>query len=225
MNIKKTLKNNTKLIIIMAIIIILGTIGITFAVTSQSDAVAVNTTAGTLDAVITYDTGYSNNITNTGNMLPISDSLVTGIDVTDSRVLKVKFNVTGASGNPSDTIYDVAFHADNIDCELRTTDLKWRLYKGTTQISSGSLSPTFDIMNKNRLVLTNTQQPLTTSTDQYTFLLWISESCTGDITNCTASMDQSKYLNKDLSGTIKIELSTKKTKQLVRTTGWELNCE
>ena len=102
--------------------------------------------------------------------------------------------------------------------------MKWRLYKNGTLLSSGNLSPKFDTMSNNRLVLTETQQDLTTTKDEYVFLLWISESCSGDIANCSKEQDQSKYLGKSLSGSIKVELATKSKKALVRTTGVSGSC-
>lgn len=229
MNIKETIKKNLKLYLIMTVIIVLGTVGITLAATSKTfNPVAINTSAGTLDAIIDY-TGLSNTsvITSTNEMLPIDDSIVeaTGINIDDSRVLKAEFNVTGVDTNPANTIYDVVLYGDSIDCDLRTTDVKWRLYKNNTLLSNGNLSPTFDIMKNNRLVLTNVQQSLTTNTDKYTFILWISESCTGDISQCDASLDQSKYLNKTLNASLKVELSAKSTKTLVRTTSTKLVCK
>ena len=216
MGIKEIIKNNYKFYISMGLIVLLGTIGITLAITiGDFNAIGVNTTASDIKANITYDTGYSSNITSTNNLFPISDSLVTGPNVTDTRVLKVKFNVTGVNNNPSNSIYDVAIHFNNIDDELKTVDLKWRLYKNETLISEGNLSPTFDPITNNRLVLTNTQQDLNLNTDKYTFLLWISESCEGDILyDCDSSMDQSKYLNKNLDGSIKIELATGSKKKI-----------
>ena len=227
-NIINVIKNNTKFYIMLAIVILLGTIGITFSlVISQFNAIAINTDMLEIDADISYDINSNGEeVISTGNMLPISDELVIGPNVTDSRVLKVTFNVTGNSNNPENTIYDIALHNINVDCDLRTKDLKWRLYKGYELISreDASLSPTFDTMNNNRLVLTETQQDLTTDTDKYTFLLWISESCTGDITECDSSMDQSKYLGKEFSASIKVELSTKSKKEVSRITGSENSC-
>ena len=98
------------------------------------------------------------------------------------------------------------------------------MYKNGTLLSSGNLSPKFDTMSNNRLVLTETQQDLTTTKDEYVFLLWISESCSGDIANCSKEQDQSKYLGKSLSGSIKVELATKSKKALVRTTGVSGSC-
>ena len=227
-NIINVIKNNAKFYMILSIIILLGIIGVTFSlIISSFNAIAINTNMLEINADISYDTNSNGEeVVSTGNMLPISDSLVTGPNVTDSRVLKATFNVTGNSNNPENTIYDIALHNINVDCDLRTKDLKWRLYKGNELISreDASLSPAFDTMNNNRLVLTETQEDLTTSTDKYTFLLWISESCTGDITECDSSMDQSKYLGKEFSASIKVELSTKSKKNISRITGSEDSC-
>jgi len=230
MKIIQTIKNNTKLAIMLAIIILLGSVGVTFAlVIGNFKNINVNTTTAIIDASISYDTNSnSSEIISNGNMMPIADSLVTGPDVTDPRVIKATFNVTGNSENPTDTIYDIALHDIGIDCDLRTKDLKWRLYKGDELISdpNASLSPTFDTMANDRLVLTETQENLTTVTDKYTFLLWISETCTdGNIANCNKEQDQSIYLNKNINATIKIELSTKTKKPIVRTVGSEGSCE
>lgn len=219
------IKRNTKLYIIMGIIILLGTIGVTMAIViDEFNAMSINTTSSTINANITYEDGANTSeVINNGNMLPIEDSLV-DINTNNSRVLKVKFNVSGVEGNPDNSIYDVALYFDRLDCELRTSDLKWRLYKNEQLLNEGSLSPTYDIISNNRLVLTNTQEDLEITEDKYTFLLWISESCTGDITECDSNLDQSKYLNKVLNGIIKIELSTKSKKQINRVTGEEGSC-
>ena len=73
-------------------------------------------------------------------MLPISDTLVTGVDVTDTRVLKVKFMVTGVSNNPSNTIYDISLRDINMSSALKTEEIKWKLYKNGTEISTGNFS-------------------------------------------------------------------------------------
>lgn len=223
---REIIKRNGKFLIIMLLIVVFGIIGVTVAIkVGNFNPINLSTKTANIDLNLTYDTAVNEaKVTSTDKMLPIADSLVTGPTVSDERVLKVKFMVTGKASNPSNTIYDIALHNAEIDCALRTEDLKWRLYKNNNLISSGNLSPTFDTMSDQRLVLTNTQQDLTTSTDTYVFLLWISESCTGDIKSCTKEQDQSKYLNKSLTADIKIELSTKSKKELVRTTGSALSC-
>ena len=210
----------------MIVVIILGIFGISYALkVAPFNKIAVNIKSANMDVNISYDSGVNGaDISNSGNLLPINDSLVTGPTVSDSRVLKAKFYVTGNTSNPENSIYDVAIHDFNVDCELRTEDLKWRLYKNGTLLSSGNLSPKFDTISNNRLVLTETQQDLTTTKDEYVFLLWISESCSGDIANCSKEQDQSKYLGKSLSGSIKVELATKSKKALVRTTGVSGSC-
>ena len=226
LNIKNIIKKNIRFISAMIVVIILGIFGISYALkVAPFNKIAVNIKSANMDVNITYDTGVNGaDISNSGNLLPINDSLVTGPTVNDSRVLKAKFYVTGNTSNPENSIYDVAIHDFNVDCELRTEDLKWRLYKNGTLLSSGNLSPKFDTMSNNRLVLTETQQDLTTTKDEYVFLLWISESCSGDIANCSKEQDQSKYLGKSLSGSIKLELATKSKKALVRTTGVSGSC-
>jgi len=226
LNIKNIIKKNIRFISAMIVVIILGIFGISYALkVAPFNKIAVNIKSANMDVNISYDSGVNGaDISNSGNLLPINDSLVTGPTVNDSRVLKAKFYVTGNTSNPENSIYDVAIHDFNVDCELRTEDLKWRLYKNGTLLSSGNLSPKFDTMSNNRLVLTETQQDLTTTKDEYVFLLWISESCSGDIANCSKEQDQSKYLGKSLSGSIKVELATKSKKALVRTTGVSGSC-
>lgn len=220
------IKKNIKFIILMLVVIILGIIGIAYAIkVANFNPIALNVTTSPIDVNITYDSSANGaSITSSGKMVPIDDSLITGVNVTDERVIKAKFNVAGVSSNPDNTIYDVALRDINIDCDLRTEDVKWRLYKNGTLLTSGNLSPTFDVMSDNRLVLTDTQQDLTTTTDEYVFLLWISESCTGDISTCSKEQDQSKYLNKSFSASIKLELSTKTKKTLVRNTASADSC-
>ena len=226
LNIKNIIKKNIRFISAMIVVIILGIFGISYALkVAPFNKIAVNIKSANMDVNISYDSGVNGaDISNSGNLLPINDSLVTGPTVSDSRVLKAKFYVTGNTSNPENSIYDVAIHDFNVDCELRTEDLKWRLYKNGTLLSSGNLSPKFDTISNNRLVLTETQQDLTTTKDEYVFLLWISESCSGDIANCSKEQDQSKYLGKSLSGSIKVELATKSKKALVRTTGVSGSC-
>ena len=220
------IKKNIKFIILMLVVIIFGIVGIAYAIKfANFNPIGLNVTTSPIDVNITYDSSANGaSITSSDKMVPIDDSLITGVDVTDERVIKAKFNVAGVSSNPDNTIYDVALRDINIDCDLRTEDVKWRLYKNGTLLTSGNLSPTFDVMSDNRLVLTDTQQDLTTTTDEYVFLLWISESCTGDISTCSKEQEQNKYLNKTFSASIKLELFTKTKKTLVRNTASADSC-
>ena len=214
---KKLIKENSKFIIVMSIVIVLGIIGITYALkVAAFNPIGLNTTTGTINANITYDGDNTSTITNIDKMLPISDSLV-DINTTDERVLKVSFNITGVNTNPDNTIYDISLRDINMDKELKSLYVKWRLYKNNTLLSEGNFSPSFDVKENNRLVLTEVQQDLTTNTDKYVYLMWISEICTGDITTCDSTVNQNKYSNKTFNASIKIEASTKTKKELVRT--------
>ena len=215
---KDIIKNNSKFIIVMLLIIVLGITGVTVAIkVGNFNPIAINTTTGNISATISYDGSVnSSTVTSTGKMLPIKDSLVTGTSVTDARVLKVKFTVTGKSTNPANSIYDISLRNITMDDALKDSNIKWRLYKNNTLLSSGNFSPSFDVMENNRMVLTTTQQDLTTTASTYVFLMWISESCTGDIANCTNSDNQFKYVGKSFSFNIKLETATKSKKDLTR---------
>ena len=216
---KDIIKNNSKFIIVMLLVIVLGITGVTVAIkVGNFNPIVINTTTGNISATISYDSSVnSSTVTSTGKMLPIEDSLVTGTSVTDARVLKVKFTVTGKSTNPANSIYDISLRNITMDKELKSLNVKWRLYKNNTLLSDGNFSPSFDVIENNRLVLTNTQQDLTTTASTYVFLMWISETCTGDITSCTNSDNQFKYVGKNFSFDIKLETSTKAKKPLTRT--------
>lgn len=225
MDIKNIIKNNIKFIILMIIIIALGVIGMAYAITiGNFNRTGINTTSAALSVTVSYGSETEGNITSAGTLLPISDSLVT-LDTEDARVLKINFNVTGASSNPENTIYDISLRNIDMDCELKTSDFKWELYNEEQKLNEGSFSPTFDEMLNNRLVLTKTQEELTTNTNTYTLLIWISENCTEDITSCDVSLSQEKYINKTFKASIKVELSTGNKKKNERTTRDIEGCE
>ena len=199
------IKNNIKFLIVMILVITLGIFGITYALKIATfNPIVLNTTTGTINANITYDSTNTSTVTSTGNMLPISDTLVTGVDVTDSRILKIKFMVSGVSSNPSNTIYDIALRDISMSSALKSKYVKWRLYKNGTLLSEGNFSPSFDTIENNRLVLTNTQQDLTTNTDTYVYLMWISEACSEELSTCDITKSQDKLQGKTFSASIKI---------------------
>lgn len=221
---KEIIRKNIKFISIMAVVIVLGIIGSAYAVrTSRFESIAVNTKAATIAAHITYDNTNDNEVVSTNKMLPIEDSLVT-YNSTDDRIVKSKFYVSGESSNPDNTIYDISLRDIVMSCELRSEDIKWKLFKGSTEISSGNFSPTFDAMTDQRLVLTTNQNDLTTTSDEYTFMMWISESCTGNIETCSIDNDESKYFNKTITANLKVETSTGRKKALVRKTAAAGSC-
>ncbi len=212
------IKNNIKFLIAMLIVIVLGVFGITYALKIATfNPIGINTTTGNITASITYDSTNTSTVTSNNKMLPIADTLVTGVDVTDERILKIKFMVTGSSSNPDNTIYDISLRNIDMSNALKSEYVKWRLYKNGTLLSEGNFSPAFDIKENNRLVLTNTQQDLTTNTDTYVYLMWISEACTGDLSTCDITKNQDKLLGKIFNAQIKLEASTKTKKTLTRT--------
>ncbi len=224
---KQAFENNSIKIVIISIIVVLISIalGITFAYTMNG--INVNVTAANIGVDYTGDTTLSTNGT---VLIPIADTEIKS-EMDDKNVMKISFSVKGKNTNPEDltVIYDVALKdLGNIDCVFRDKNVKWRLYKDGVQLSEGSLDPGFDIIKDGRLVLTTTQQTLKKSSetaDNYVFILWISESCTDDITKCTEAQDQRKYNGKSLSGKIEVELYTEKQQTLKRETDANFSCE
>lgn len=213
MKYKNLIKSNLKFIIAMTVVIALGAVGITFAINIDTfNPIGINIGTATLGANITYLNGSSATITSTGKLLPINDDKTEITpDSTNESILKIDFKLSGTSTNPNNTIMDISLNNISMDCELKSEYFKWKLYKEEALLSSGSFSPKFDSMKNNRLVLTNTQERLTTNEDKYTLLIYLAESCTGDLSTCNAnsgSYNQETLLNKSFSATMKVELST-----------------
>ena len=213
-NIDNIKKNNTKFIIFEIIVIMLGIIGVTFAVSYVMDSINVNVDTAQLAV------DYTGSLTlPTANLMPITDD---SVDTNNENVMRINFTVKGASSNPDITIiYDVILSDLQIDSELKSEYLKWELEKNGVVISSGSFSPWFDSMKDGKLWLTEIQQDLpnnSSTPDSYEFRIWISESCPGDISTCTEDMDQSNMLNKSISGKIETVLYTKGKEALMTAT-------
>lgn len=223
MKYKNLIKSNLKFIIAMTVVIALGAVGITFAINIDIfNPIGINIGTATLGANITYLNGSSATITSTGKLLPINDDKTEITpDSTNESILKIDFKLSGTSTNPDNTIMDISLNNISMDCELKSEYFKWKLYKEEALLSSGSFSPKFDSMKNNRLVLTNTQERLTTNEDKYTLLIYLAESCTGDLSTCNAnsgSYNQETLLNKNFSATMKVELSTGNKKTNTRST-------
>ena len=223
MKYKNLIKSNLKFIIAMTVVIALGAVGITFAINIDIfNPIGINIGTATLGANITYLNGSSATITSTGKLLPINDDKTEITpDSTNESILKIDFKLSGTSTNPDNTIMDISLNNISMDCELKSEYFKWKLYKEEALLSSGSFSPKFDSMKNNRLVLTNTQERLTTNEDKYTLLIYLEESCTGDLSTCNAnsgSYNQETLLNKNFSATMKVELSTGNKKNNTRST-------
>jgi len=213
---REFINKNISVIVFIAVVIGIGIIGFTFAYTTNDVNVVINTGE--------YAVVYSGTATlPTSKLQPVVDSDVTNSS-NASKVLKIAFTVKGAQTNPTnkDIIYDVSLANLKMSPKLRNKNLKWMLIKNNEIISRGSFAPDFDIMEDNRIVLTNTQQDLpsySSTADSYVVYIWISEGCVGDITNCTSDMDVSPLINKTLSGEVRVELLTGSKKKLVRKTG------
>ena len=209
----KILKKNIPVIIVSTIVLILGIIGLTLALTTGFSSNVVIDTAN-------LGVEYTGNLSlPSTNLFPIEDS---EIDTNTENVLTVNFTVKGVSSNPTDVpiIYDIILSDLNVPEELKSEYLKWQLKKNGTIISTGSFAKSFDTIKDGRLTLTEIQQDLPSynaTADSYEFKLWISESCPGDdMSNCGPEQDQSNMLNKTLSGKIEAVLYTKSKKALVR---------
>ena len=161
------------------------------------------------------------NVTN-GTLTPIEDSSV-NINTT-SNVLRITFDVKGASTNTGNNIiYDAILNID-ADCSLKNESVKWNLYKNNSLLTSGNTSPKYDkdVLN-GKITLTDTQQDLVKysgSADKYVFVLWMSESCNEeDITKCDISKGlTSDSGGKSISGNIDIRLNSGKKKENNRDT-------
>ena len=210
--INRLFKNkDVKVIILEIFLIALGLVGLTLGVKYIMNSINVNVDTSKL-AIDSMNA----NVTN-GTLMPINDSTV-NINTT-SNVLRITFDVKGASTNTgSNIIYDAILNID-ADCSLKNENIKWNLYKNNNLLTSGSTSPKYDkdVLN-GKITLTDTQQdlvPYSKTADKYVFILWMSESCTEeDITKCDISKGlTSDSGGKSISGNIDIRLNSGKKKE------------
>ena len=205
-----------KVIILEVFLIVLGLVGLTLGVKYIMNSINVNVDTSKL-AIDSMNA----NVTN-GTLMPINDSTV-NINTT-SNVLRITFDVKGASTNTgSNIIYDVLLNL-TADCSLKNESVKWNLYKNNNLLTSGSTSPKYDKnILKGKIMLTDTQQdlvPYSKTADKYVFILWMSESCNKeDITKCDLSNAlTSDSGGKSISGNIDIRLNSGKKKENKRET-------
>ena len=209
---KRLFRNkDIKVIILEVFLIVLGLVGLTLGVKYIMNSINVNVDTSKL-AIDSMNA----NVTN-GTLMPINDSTV-NINTT-SNVLRITFDVKGASTNTgSNIIYDVLLNL-TADCSLKNESVKWNLYKNNNLLTSGSTSPKYDkdVLN-GKIMLTDTQQdlvPYSKTADKYVFILWMSESCNEeDITKCDISKGlTSDSGGKSISGNIDIRLNSGKKKE------------
>ena len=202
---------DVKVIILEIFLIALGLVGLTLGVKYIMNSINVNVDTSKL-AIDSMNA----NVTN-GTLMPINDSTV-NINTT-SNVLRITFDVKGASTNTgSNIIYDVLLNL-TANCSLKNESVKWNLYKNNNLLTSGTTSPKYDKdILKGKIMLTDIQQdlvPYSKTADKYVFILWISESCNEeDITKCDISKGlTSDSGGKSISGNIDIRLNSGKKKE------------
>lgn len=148
-----------------------------------------------------------------------------------NNVIYITFNVGGSKENNIDQIiYDIALADLDLNCELLSPYIKWKLIKNDLELSQGSLDYKYDTITDGRLVLTNMQQDLVkfnedkTTYDKYEFYMWMSDSCQEeDISKCKDSESQKNLLNKKISGKIEVELYGGAKKEIERHPSETLN--
>ena len=142
-----------------------------------------------------------------------------------NNVISINFYVGGnKANNETNIVYDIALVDLEVDCDLLSPYLKWKLIKNGEEISRGSFDYQFDTITNGRLVLTTIQQDLKdynedkSTYDYYQFYIWLSDSCQSEnILDCLSGVeDQSSLLNKKLKGKIEVELYAKGKEMLVR---------
>ena len=214
---KRLFRNkDIKVIILEVFLIALGLVGLTLGVKYIMNSINVNVDTSKL-AIDSMNA----NVTN-GTLIPINDSTV-NINTT-SNVLRITFDVKGASTNTGNNIiYDAILNIE-ADCSLKNESVKWNLYKNNNLLTNGSTSPKYDrdVLN-GKITLTDIQQdlvPYSKTADKYVFILWMSESCNKeDITKCDLSNAlTSDSGGKSISGNIDIRLNSGKKKENKRET-------
>ncbi len=225
---KDFIKKNVRVIALLFIVILLSVVGVTLAI-NTSDTSNINLITKDIIPNIRYDKDTEGNdirvLSSEGMMIPVTiDTSDINTVMNKKEVLKLKFWVSGNADNPEESIYDIALHNVDIDCELKDESVKWLLYKNNNLLYNGNLSPRYDTMPNNRLLLTDTQQDLTLNEDEYLVAIYIEESCHGNISECKDKNDQSNLLGKKIKAEISIETSTKSKVIHKRETSEKINC-
>lgn len=221
-------KIDKRIALIYFIVITVLLLGFTYALVNGDITFNVTTAMIGIDESIYGDTTFdSSNL----DLKPILDSTV-GTSSSENNVMKIEFKVRGAStNNASDNIiYDIALNDLDVNCNLLSPYIKWKLVKNNTDTWTGSLDYRFDTIQDGRLVLTSIQQDLPSNTenyDQYVFYMWLSDSCqSSSLETCKDNgqlSDQSNLLGKSLSGKIEVELYTGSKKEIIRKPSTSLN--
>ena len=182
-----------RILVIYLLVIILIVAGVTYALNISSLNLA-----GTTAVIGIDEEAYGETSIDTSNidLRPILDS---SVETSLENVIKIDFVVGGNINNTTDeVIYDIALVDLDMDDELSSPYVKWKLVKNGKNISF--YDDFSDVSSGDRVVLTTEQQDLVpynedkTLYDSYTFYLWLSDSCQKSIGSCTNYVDQSVYL-------------------------------
>ena len=203
-------KTTQKLLLTIAAValLILSIFYLTYSMMQNSTLNKIRTSILKLDEDAYGETEFNNSNL---NLKPILDKEV---NKDSNNVIYIDFNVGGSKENDTDEIiYDIALTDLEIDCNLLSKYLKWKLIKNGLELSTGSLDYNFDTIKDNRLVLTNIQQELVkynedkSKYDHFEFYMWISDSCQDEnILNCQDKESQTNLVGKELKGKIEVEL-------------------
>ena len=175
-------------------------------------------------AIYIDDEAYGENVFDSSN-LEFSPILDEDVNKNNNHVIYIPFYVGGAStNNTNNIVYDIALVDLEVDCELLSPYVKWKLLKNNEIISEGNLDYQFDTILNGRLVLTPIQQDLVeysedkSTYDYYEFYMWLSDSCQD-------KEKQNNLLDKKIIGKIEIELYKEVKKELVRNPSKTLNTQ
>lgn len=202
---KKILKDK-RIIFLYFITIIFLVIGVTYAISTNSQTFSVTSAVLKIDESIYGSTTFDNSNL---EFRPILDSVV---ESSNDEVISIDFKVRGASSNNTalQAIYDIALVDLEVDCDLLSPYIKWKLINEVTNEEWTGDFGTNIINSDGRMVLTDIQQELkgaTESPDEYQFYMWFSDSCqSSDISQCTSAENQENLIGKNLSGKIEVEL-------------------
>ena len=208
--------------ILIALILILG---VTYAITGKNP---LTTITGSIVAIDEEAFGKTEFNSKYYELSPIKDDT---IKENNKNVIKFGFRVGGSKeNNAKNIIYNISLAELEIDCELLSPYLKWRLYKNREVLSEGSFDYKFDTIVNKRLVLNDINQELKpysedkTTYDWYDIYIWLSDSCQeDDLINCVNSETQNELTGRNIKGRINIELLVGNKKELKRNPSNTLN--
>lgn len=216
---------NKKILIVFIVVVICFAIGFSFASVSEFFSNYAQS------RILRVDEEAYGNLEFDSNNLEFVPILDTNVVRDSTRFIYIEFRVGGSDLNDHDNItYDIALADLEVDCELLSPYLKWRLVKNNEMISEGSLDYKFDTILDGRLVLTPIQQDLKEYSedkqtyDYFQFYMWISDSLQDpDLSNYNGEDDQSNLSGRQIKGKIEVELYGGTKKELVRKPSSEIN--